>query len=98
MTEKRFTYIMFDGFEDNGKSLDKLDVLDLLNDLDEENKKLKIKLELLQDDKFDNYEYVNNIEKENLLLKETIIGISALTGNIKDYLHDIDLMIGVNKK
>lgn len=41
MTEKRFKYIMFDGFEDNGEYLNPQEVVKILNELYEENKKIK---------------------------------------------------------
>lgn len=41
MTEKRFKYIMFDGFEDNGEYLNPQEVAKILNELYEENKEIK---------------------------------------------------------
>ena len=41
MTAKRFNYIPFDGFNDNGKELSAYEVLEILNDLHEENMMLK---------------------------------------------------------
>ena len=41
MTYKRFNYIPFDGFNDNGKELSAYEVLEILNDLHEENMMLK---------------------------------------------------------
>ena len=38
---KRFTYIMCDGFEDNGEYIMPHDVVNLLNEYDEENRELK---------------------------------------------------------
>lgn len=44
MTNKRFTYILFDGFEDNGEYITPRQVVKLLNELHEEN---QIKLEII---------------------------------------------------
>ena len=38
---KRFTYIMCDGFEDNGEYIMPHDVANLLNEYDKENRELK---------------------------------------------------------
>ncbi len=48
---------------------------------------------MIADDKLDNYEYVTRLEKENLLLKEKIMSISALLLKVKDYTDDIELII-----
>ncbi|WP_292601035.1 hypothetical protein [Methanobrevibacter sp. UBA212] len=50
-------------------------------------------LDMIADDKLDNYEYVTRLEKENLLLKEKIMSISALLLKVKDYTDDIELII-----
>ena len=44
MTAKRFNYIPFDGFNDNGKELSAYDVLEILNELHDENDQLKKEL------------------------------------------------------
>ena len=59
------------------------ELCDTLNELDK-----------IADDKLENYEYVTRLEKENLLLKEKLVTISMLLYKIKDYAHDIDLIIG----
>ena len=41
---KRFNYIPFDGFNDNGKELSAYDVLEILNELHDENDQLKKEL------------------------------------------------------
>ena len=41
MTYKRFIYRMGDGFTDNGKHMNAQEVVDLLNELHEENQRLK---------------------------------------------------------
>lgn len=61
------------------------ELCNILNELDD-----------IADDKFDNYEYVVRLEKENLLLKKKIIAISGLLTQINQNINDIDLII--NKK
>lgn len=41
MTYKRFNYVAFDGFEDNGKYITPYQVVELFNELADENKQLK---------------------------------------------------------
>lgn len=69
----------------NGDCRDKMswsELCDTLNKLDE-----------IADDKLENYEYVTKLEKENLLLKEKIIAISALLKNMEHQMYDINLII-----
>lgn len=41
MTYERFSYVAFDGFEDNGEYITPYQVVEIMNELYEENKKLK---------------------------------------------------------
>lgn len=61
MTYKRFTYIAFDGFEDNGEYITPYQVVDLLNELHEENQALK---------QSDN---LTELEEENQELRKDVI-------------------------
>lgn len=38
-------------------------------------------------------EYIQALEKENQMLKEKIVGISALLYRMNEYMEDIDLII-----
>lgn len=70
----------------NGDCRDKLswsELCDTLNELDN-----------MADDKFDNYEYVVNLEKENLFLKKKLMGISSVAHSIKKDLLAIDVLLG----
>lgn len=69
----------------NGDCRDKLSWEELCNTLN--------KLDEIADDKLENYEYVTKLEKENLLLKEKIIAISALLKNMEHQMYDINLII-----
>ena len=46
---KRFKYIAFDGFEDNGEHISPHTVVTLLNEYHEENKQLKRRLMIAED-------------------------------------------------
>lgn len=72
----------------NGDCSDKLSWSELCNTLNE--------LDDIADDKFDNYEYVVRLEKENLLLKKKLIAISNLLTRINHNINDMDFII--NKK
>ena len=58
MIYKRFTYIPFDGFEDNGEYIMPHTVANLLNEFYEENRKYRSQL--------------NDLKKENEQLKEQV--------------------------
>jgi len=79
-------YGIIDTWNSTGKCEDdKLswsELCDTLNELDD-----------LCSEKFDEYEYIIKLKKENDLLKEKIIGISELLTKIEDYNHDIRLII-----
>ena len=70
----------------NGDCRDKLswsELCDTLNELDN-----------MADDKFDNYEYVVKLEKENLFLKKKLMGISSVVHSVKKDLLAIDVLLG----
>lgn len=49
MTAKRFTYILFDGFEDNGEYITPHTVVEILNELHEENEELRLLVNTLKE-------------------------------------------------
>ena len=49
MTYKRFEYISFDGFTDNGEYLTPYQVAELLNDFHKENKELRLLVDTLKE-------------------------------------------------
>ena len=73
----------------NGDCRDKMSWSELCKTLNE--------LDKIADDKLENYEYVTKLEKENLRLKEQLLAISSLSYKIKDYLHDMDLVLDVKE-
>ena len=88
MTEKRFIPI-FDGTDkrvvgakDNGKIISFMDMFDLLNDLSEENEKLKKDCSNLIDDNTEYVAEINQMHKENEELKKEI---KQLKNKIKTY-------------
>ena len=71
MTYKRFTYIPFDGFEDNGEFITPYQVVKLLNELHKENDALKqvLKTKVVVNRQ---YEELQILKKENEQLKKSI--------------------------
>ena len=64
MTEKRFNYIPFDGFDDNGKELSAYEVLEILNEQHETIERLKVNIdELMQ------FDVEDDLLKENEQLR-----------------------------
>lgn len=79
MTEnKRFTYCMFDGFEDNGKGLNPNEVLELLNQLNKQNTQLKNKLKFF----YELNKPYGVIIEENMRLKAFIKRLANNCGEI----------------
>lgn len=72
MTEKRFNYIPFDGFEDNGKELSAYEVLEILNELHEENQSLHKTIEELDNCQKGQSHRINDLYLENKQLKDLI--------------------------
>ena len=98
MTEKRFTYPMKDDvyyslglFRDNGKEMSKDDVLDMLNNLYEENQKLKEENNKLHTKIFE--------MRTNIALERTEISRQPYTGkkNKKEYLDSKEFLDEMEK-
>lgn len=69
MSEKRFKYIAFDGFEDYGEFITPHQVVDLLNDLYDENMELKSKSKIIYER--DAYKRLyDDLKEENKQLKQ----------------------------
>ena len=83
MTYKRFTYIPFDGFEDNGEFITPYQVVKLLNELHKENDALKqvLKTKVVVNRQ---YEELQILKKENEQLKEHQRTLEAKIVRLKD--------------
>lgn len=79
VTEKRFKYYVFDGFEDNGKEMSPQEVEETLNKFQE------LSLE--------DYKKIKRLEKENKELKDKLceLGVSDVKGidtGLEEWLND----------
>lgn len=76
MTDKRFNYVAFDGFEDNGEYITPYEVVKLLNEQHETIQRLeKEKLDLSiynQENEISALKEINKFKKENEQLKKAI--------------------------
>jgi len=70
MTEKRFKYIIFDGFEDNGKEMSPQEVEETLNKF--------------QELSMEDYKKIKRLEKENKELKEENEQLKIKLENVED--------------
>ena len=91
MATKRFNYIMFDGFEDNGEYITHHDVANLLNEFYEENERLKSEYKVLHTQYHDLKKFVENNFDEYLTqekLNRQIIKLSDENEQLKEQLSE----------
>lgn len=107
MTEKRFTtiydeqskmmqYVDTQKEESNWWAIWNANkTLQIMNELADKNEQLKQKndkLNHLVDKKFDEYEYIVELEEENQILKNEIVAIVGLCIKMEDYINDIKII------
>lgn len=102
MTEKRFKYILFEGFEENGEPISNHEVAMRLNSLAEENKELRAKSSSWKITASEEISEKQELMKQNVKLKEeneqlkqqidemiTVFENSGLDYHISDELNEI---------